>query len=238
MTAQNAAQMTDPGLWARVAAQPLNVGANSLIDAFARDTGHSAGTARRLVEEYRRFLYLVAVNNGILALSRLVDRAWHLHLADPAAYSAFCETLFGRPILHLEGRPGSFDDPAYKVTLTSYQQEFGRKASGRMWPTPEDEVPLTRRMGAALVLGVVGIFAWGHGHGWLATAAFGGAFVAYALHVLVTPWPVDMTRGSAGGCGGSFSGGDRDSDCASDGGGNDSGGDGGGGDGCGGCGGD
>lgn len=233
MAAQTAVGMTDSDLWARVLAQPLNVGTTSLTDLFSRDTGHSAATARRLVMEYRRFLYLVAVNKGILAPSRLVDRAWHLHLADPLAYQSFCEPLFGRQILHLEGRPAPFNDPAYQATLTSYQQEFGLKPGSRMWPTPEDEVPRARRIGAALVLGVAGFYASGCGHGWLAAAAFGGAVVAFALSVLVTPWPVKLWRGGTSGCGGSFSS-DSSSNCASDNG--DSGGDGGG-DG-GGCGGD
>jgi uncharacterized membrane protein YgcG len=234
MKAQIASQMTDPALWARVLAQPLTVGSRSLTDQFARDTGHSAATARRLVTEYRRFLYLVAVNKGILAPSRLVDRAWHLHLADPPAYQDFCEALFGRQILHLEGRPAPFNDPAYHATLTSYQQEFGLKPGSRMWPTPEDEVPRARRIGAAIVLGIVGLYAWGSGYGWLAAGAFGGAVISFALSVLVTPWPVNIPPGSTSGCGGGSIG-DSGSHCSSDGDGSDGGGDGGG---CGGCGGD
>ncbi len=138
--------------------------------------------------------------------------------------------MFGRQILHIEGRPAPFNDPAYQATLTSYQQEFGLKPGSRMWPTPEDEVPRARRIGAALVLGVTGLYAWGYGHGWLAAGAFGTAFVAFAMSALVTPWPVTVSPGNTSGCGGSSIG-DNGQDCASD------SADGGGG-GCGGCGGD
>lgn len=236
--------MTYPGLWARVAAQPLPVGENDLTEAIARDTRHSRQTAQRLVTEYRRFLYLVAVNKGILAPSRLVDRAWHLHLADPAAYQAFCQGLFGRQILHIEGRPAPFNDPAYRATLASYRQEFGHKPGSRMWPVPEDEVRRARRMAAALVLGAAGIYAWANGHALLAGASLAGAAVAYVLHVLVTPWPVQMPVGSssASGCGGGTSGnechGDASRDGGADGGGDDGGDGGSDGGGCGGCGGD
>jgi hypothetical protein len=193
--------MADAALWARVGAVVLG----ALPEALQRDTGHSAGKVARVVEEYRRFLYLVAVGGQsaggqVLAPSRLVDKAWHLHLADPG-YAAFCVALFGRVIRHHEGRSLPFADPAYAATLRAYQREFGTPAFWRVWPRPEDERRRAGAVAATLGLGALGIYAGFQGHSVVCSALIGGAAVALVLSIVLTPWPVAASRG--GGCGGS-----------------------------------
>ncbi len=68
------------------------------------------GKASRVVEEYRRFVYLAVVADAAVTPSRAVDAAWHLHLIDSRRYwEEFCPVVLGRPLHHESGRGGPSD---------------------------------------------------------------------------------------------------------------------------------
>lgn len=109
----------------------------SLIDRLKEETGHEIDTCYTMVEEYRRFMYLVGSTGEHLTPSPIVDQVWRAHIADHSAYfDDFCPRIIGRTIHH----PGDLlpvqDDPAYGLTLEYYAQEFGR-ADVQYWPEPE-----------------------------------------------------------------------------------------------------
>jgi len=130
---------TDRKLWHRLEGysfheRPLS---HSLVDRLHEETGHSVDVCYILVEEYRRFMYLVGSTGETLAPSPIVDVVWQLHVADAKAYfEDFCPRVIGRTIHHPDDYPPFEDDPAYLRTLEYYAGEFGRPQV-QFWPDPD-----------------------------------------------------------------------------------------------------
>ncbi|MFO1088915.1 MAG: hypothetical protein U1E46_04965 [Hyphomicrobiales bacterium] len=163
-------------------------------------------SARRLEQEYRRFLYLKAVDGGLLAPSRLVDQAWHFHLgSEDNGWSRFCrDVLSGQ---HLEHRTGLSPEEAqslYVRTLDLYRQEFGEEPPRDIWPTDVDKRAAGRAYGLANVgiivflsgslLGASGIALW-----------TGGALFLAGICILVAASRIsvgiDLPRNQNSNCG-------------------------------------
>jgi hypothetical protein len=130
---------TDRRLWHRLEGysfheRPLT---RSLVDALEDETGHSIDVCYTLVEEYRRYMYLVGSTGDTLAPSPIVDMVWQLHIADEKAYfEDFCPRIIGRTIYHTADLPPFQDDPTYSRTLDYYAEEFGRPQV-QFWPDPD-----------------------------------------------------------------------------------------------------
>jgi len=130
---------TDRRLWHRLEGysfheRPLR---RSLVDRLEEETGHSTDVCYTLVEEYRRYMYLVGSTGETLAPSPIVDLVWRLHIDDEKAYfEDFCPRVIGRTIHHTPDLPAFEDDPAYLRTLEHYAQEFGRPQV-QYWPDPD-----------------------------------------------------------------------------------------------------
>lgn len=134
---------TDRRLWHRLEGysfhdRPLS---GSLVDRLAEETGHSLDVCYTLIEEYRRFMYLVGSTGTELAPSPIVDLVWQMHVSDRTAYfEDFCPRVIGRTVHRPDGdQPqllGFQDDPAYGRTLDYYAQEFGRPQV-QFWPDPD-----------------------------------------------------------------------------------------------------
>lgn len=109
----------------------------SLVDQLEEETGHSVDTCYTLVEEYRRFMYLVGSTGETLAPSPIVDVVWQMHAADGKAYfDDFCPRIIGRTLHHPGDLPPFQDDPDYLRTLDFYAEEFGRPQV-QFWPDPD-----------------------------------------------------------------------------------------------------
>lgn len=109
----------------------------SLVDRLEEETGHSVDVCYILVEEYRRFMYLVGSTGETLAPSPIVDVVWRLHADDKKAYfQDFCPRVIGRTIHHPGDLPPFQDDPDYLRTLDYYAEEFGRPQV-QFWPDPD-----------------------------------------------------------------------------------------------------
>ena len=109
----------------------------SLIDRLRDETGHSVDVCYILVEEYRRYMYLVGSTGETLAPSPIVEVVWRLHAEDKKAYfEDFCPRVIGRTIYHPGDLPNFQDDPDYMRTLEYYAEEFGRPQV-QFWPDPD-----------------------------------------------------------------------------------------------------
>ena len=109
----------------------------SLVDRLEEETGHSVDVCYILVEEYRRFMYLVGSTGETLAPSPIVNVVWQMHAEDTKAYfEDFCPRVIGRTIYHPGDLPSFQDDPAYLRTLDYYAEEFGRPQV-QFWPDPD-----------------------------------------------------------------------------------------------------
>ena len=105
---------------------------------MARDNQWSPAFAARVIDEYRRFVFLAMVAGHPVTPSDQVDQTWHLHLLYTRDYwGAFAECL-PRPLHHgptlggaSEGR--KFSD-WYSKTLHSYWRIFGEHPPIDIWP--------------------------------------------------------------------------------------------------------
>ncbi len=131
---------TDPLLWDRIRDHPLPGGklrdpasglwCTTFADALRLQGDWTAASAAAIETEYRRFLYLKAMDGGILTPPACVDEAWHLHMElDPAFF-----TRFTPAIIHHAELPASESLAAYQRCLTLYGQEFGNPPAD-VWPT-------------------------------------------------------------------------------------------------------
>ena len=140
---------SDP-LWPRLAAFSIDApGASMPFTArLARDHGWSRDYARRVVDEYRRFVFLYLRAGHPCTPSVDVDEAWHLHLLYTESYWVdFCGETLGRPLHHGPTRGGRADaakhTDQYARTLASYETVFGAAPPADIWS------PAGERMAAA-----------------------------------------------------------------------------------------
>lgn len=109
---------------------------------LARECNWTPAFARRVVAEYRRFLYLAMTAGRAVTPSEEVDQAWHLHLVYTRSYwERLCRDVLPRPLHHEPTTGGRtedarFDD-AYRRTLESYRAAFGEAPPSDIWPPAE-----------------------------------------------------------------------------------------------------
>jgi hypothetical protein len=92
-------------------------------------------SAQRLVEEYRRFLYLKAIDGGTLSPSKRVDQAWHLHIATPGVeWTRFCNEVLKCQIEHRTGLSAAEAGSSHDRLFDLYRREFNQDPPGDIWP--------------------------------------------------------------------------------------------------------
>jgi hypothetical protein len=68
---------------------------------LARENNWSPDFSRRVVDEYRRFLFLALRAGHPVTPSDEIDQAWHLHLVYTRSYwEELCRDILGRPLHH------------------------------------------------------------------------------------------------------------------------------------------
>jgi uncharacterized protein (TIGR04222 family) len=128
-------------LWRRICAFQFDEpGATQTFAArLARENAWSVGYALRVVEEYRRFLFLAMVAGHEVTPSDEVDEAWHLHLVYTKSYwDDLCRNVLCRPLHHHPTRGGAAEGSRHRVqyekTLASYRAHFGETPPADIWP--------------------------------------------------------------------------------------------------------
>jgi uncharacterized protein (TIGR04222 family) len=116
---------------------------------LARENGWPIGRAVRVVDEYRRFVFLAMTAGQSITPSEDVDQAWHLHLAYTHDYwETFCGNVLRSPLHHGPTRGGNAEaaryDLQYRRTLLAYTAVFDGPPPADIWPSSE------RRFGADL----------------------------------------------------------------------------------------
>ena len=92
-------------------------------------------SAQRLVEEYRRFLYLKAIDGGSLSPSKRVDQAWHLHIETPRGeWSRFCDEVLKCQIVHQTGLSATEAKSNYARLFDLYRRECNQEPPSDIWP--------------------------------------------------------------------------------------------------------
>ena len=106
---------------------------DAFISRLCRENGWLDSYALRVIDEYKRFLFLALLEPKMVSPSRHVDRAWHLHLLFTRSYwESFCGKLLQEPIHH---QPSTVvNESKYAKTLELYNSTYGETPPKDIWP--------------------------------------------------------------------------------------------------------
>ncbi|MGL4884690.1 MAG: DUF2207 domain-containing protein, partial [Waterburya sp.] len=115
----------------------------SFSQRLARENDWDIEYTNRVIEEYRKFIFLAVVSGHIVTPSEAVDQVWHLHLTYTHSYwNEFCPNVLGKPLHHQPTEGGDSEqekyDDLYSQTLKSYQKFFGNLPPQDIWSSPEN----------------------------------------------------------------------------------------------------
>lgn len=140
----NASVAPQAELWARLSAFELDVPEHGLTftERLARDNAWSMAYARRVTQEYKRFVFLAATCGHIVCPSDAVDQVWHMHLTYTRSYwDDLCGSVLNSPLHHGPTRGGNQEREKYfrlyEKTIASYQAHFGSRPPADIWPAAE-----------------------------------------------------------------------------------------------------
>lgn len=132
---------SERALFDRISQFTFDEGGEELTFAgrLTRENGWTTAYSRRVIDEYRRFVFLAMVAGHPVTPSDQVDQVWHLHLTYTRCYwDRFCGEVLGRPLHHGPTRGGSSEatkfDCWYRKTQESYRRIFGEDPPDDIWP--------------------------------------------------------------------------------------------------------
>lgn len=132
---------TEQLLWTRIEQFKLDdpAIAFSFTDRLARENGWSRSYACRVVDEYKKFLFLCCVTKSGVTPPDAVDQAWHLHLTFTQSYWIdLCRNTISREIHHNPTKGGKQEaqkfDGFYTDTHRLYAETFGHRPPADIWP--------------------------------------------------------------------------------------------------------
>jgi hypothetical protein len=119
-------------------------------DKLAFNNGWSKDYAARVIEEYRKFIFLCYVLPEGASPSKPVDEAWHLHLTYTRSYwKELCKGILGKEIHHFPSKGGTEENEKhiqwYNDTLDNYREFFGMEAPGDIW-IRESSAPIKNKI--------------------------------------------------------------------------------------------
>ncbi|NML23403.1 hypothetical protein HHL16_21160 [Pseudoflavitalea sp. G-6-1-2] len=109
---------------------------------LARENSWSEQYAAEVVHEYKKFIFLCAIQDLACTPSHDVDQAWHLHLSYTKSYwNDLCENLLGKKIHHNPTEGGQSETEKffsfYEFTLSLYRTTFETEPPENIWPASE-----------------------------------------------------------------------------------------------------
>lgn len=127
-------------LWNKIESFKLDDNLSTLTFSarLARENGWSFYYTQRVIEEYKKFIFLCCVSPGGITPSDPVDQAWHLHLTYTKSYWVhFCRDTLGQDIHHNPTKGGDteaikFDD-YYTQSFKLYTDKFGTEPPTDIW---------------------------------------------------------------------------------------------------------
>jgi hypothetical protein len=108
-------------------------------DRLAKENLWSRDYTLRVIEEYKRFMFLAVVGGNPVTPSLEVDECWHLHMLYTRNYYDFCSIL-GQFIHHGPAKGGKEDEifiDWYARTKQAYFMWFSEEPPDDIWPSSE-----------------------------------------------------------------------------------------------------
>lgn len=106
---------------------------------LARENRWTIQYAQRVMDEYKKFIFIAMIAGHPVTPSDQVDQVWHLHLTYTYSYwNEFCAKVLQLPLHHHPTR-GVLEDQKdypkwYTETLTSYEKIFQQQPPADIWP--------------------------------------------------------------------------------------------------------
>lgn len=116
-------------LWSTIRSFDIDGGPASLTFSkrLARENGWSVGYAERVVDEYRKFVFLCMASGHKCTPSDEVDQAWHLHMIYTESYwTRFCGEVLPRS---LTMSPNTLHDVYGPYSTSPWRGEISDSAS-------------------------------------------------------------------------------------------------------------
>lgn len=136
--------MQDSLLWSKLEAySPDNPNdALPFSQRLARENGWTPLLTERVINEYKKFLFLCTISPHPVTPSDEVDQAWHLHLVYTKSYwNDLCRHILQKDLHHTptEGGPAERDKyfALYESTLQLYRLTFNEEPPEDIWPPGE-----------------------------------------------------------------------------------------------------
>jgi hypothetical protein len=106
---------------------------------LAQENGWNSVYTRRVIAEYKHFIFLCCISEHGVTPSDAVDQAWHLHLTFTRSYWIdLCRDTLGREIHHNPTKGGNNEavkyDAFYTDTNKLYEEAFQSQPPLDIWP--------------------------------------------------------------------------------------------------------
>ncbi|RYF77875.1 MAG: hypothetical protein EOO39_02885 [Cytophagaceae bacterium] len=130
----------EAALWTKISTFAIDGADAKLTFAarLARENGWNTAYTQRVIEEYRKFLFLCCITSTGVTPSDPVDQAWHLHLTYTKSYWVdLCRNTIGRDIHHNPTKGGASEgqkfDGMYSHSQALYSHYFGTPPPADIW---------------------------------------------------------------------------------------------------------
>lgn len=113
------------------------------VNRLARENNWSLDYAKKVIEEYKKFLFLCCITTTGVTPSDQVDQAWHLHLTYTKSYWIdLCKNTLEKEIHHNPTKGGTSEatkfDSFYSKTKEDYRKIFEAEPPLEIWPNNEN----------------------------------------------------------------------------------------------------
>lgn len=112
---------------------------------LARQKNWTPAFTEKVIEEYKKFIFLCCISSNGASPSLAVDEAWHLHLTYTQSYwQQLCKNVLGKELHHYPSKGGPEEklkhEKWYKETLLLYEEVFDLAPDPDIWPRPKEPV--------------------------------------------------------------------------------------------------
>jgi len=135
---------TELSLWTKINDFQLDMPETKFTfsDRVARENGWTKDYTQRVIQEYRKFIYLCCVSDEGVTPSDPVDQVWHLHLTYTKSYwIEFCQDTLGKQIHHNPTKGGKEEakkfNNYYSRLKDIYRYHFDKEPPADIWHTNE-----------------------------------------------------------------------------------------------------